>query len=305
MDQDYRQRCSDLANLIHRFTAADGLHHAPVPGVHCARYSKTDRPTKRQWRACLAIVAQGCKEVVVGLETFAGKAGQFTAAPIHLPVISRVAAATPESPFLAILIDLEPRVLNEVAAHFEAFALQESAPPVRGFFRGTASPEMLDAAVRLATLFQSSEDAQVLGPLVVKELFYYLLKGPEGPAIRQFARLGTVTHKISQAAFEIRSDLGNDVDVVALAKAARMSRSAFFKHFKGVTSLSPIQYQKRLRLLEAQRLMVDHGETAQQSSFRVGYTSASQFSREYVRMFGEAPLRHVIKLKRAGAAREI
>src|SRR5258708_7868891 len=164
MDQDYRQRCSDLATLILRFTAADGLHHAPVPGVHCARYSKTDRPTKRQWRACLAIVAQGCKEVVVGLETFAGKAGQFTAAPIHLPVISRVAAATPEKPFLALLIDLEPRVLNEAAAHFEAVALQESAPPVLGFFRGTATPQMLDSSVRLPTLSHRPAAPQALRP---------------------------------------------------------------------------------------------------------------------------------------------
>ncbi|HXB53324.1 MAG TPA: AraC family transcriptional regulator [Vicinamibacteria bacterium] len=305
MDQENRQRCSDLARLLHRFAAVDGLHHAPSPGVHCIRYSKRDRPTKRQWRACLAIVAQGCKEVVVGSDTFVADAGQFTAAPIHLPVISRIAAAAPDSPFLAILIDLEPRLLNEAAALFEAVARQDFATPARGFFRGTASAEMLDAAVRLATLLQS-EDAQALGPLVVKELLYHLLKGPEGPAIRQFARSGTVTHRISRAVFEIRSDLGDDVDVAALAKAARMSRSAFFKHFKAVTSLSPIQYQKRLRLLEAQRLMVDHGETAEQSSFRVGYTSASQFSREYLRMFGESPLRHVIKLKRAGVAgREI
>ena len=306
MDQDRRQRCSDLAGLLHRFAGADGLHHAPSPGVHCVRYSKSDRATKRQWRACLAIVAQGCKEVVVGSDTFAADAGQFTAAPIHLPVISRIAAADPESPFLAILIDLEPRLLNEVAAHFEAVAPQDFATPARGFFRGTASAEMLDAAVRLATLFGSREDAQALGPLVVKELFYHLLKGPEGAAIRQFARSATVTHRISRAAFEIRSGLGDHLDVAALAKSARMSRSAFFKHFKAVTSLSPIQYQKRLRLLEAQRLMVDHGETAEQSSFRVGYTSASQFSREYSRMFGESPLRHVLKLKRTGvAARQI
>jgi len=302
MDQDYGQRCADLAELLHRFAATDGLHSAPSPGVHCVRYSKSDRPTKRQWRACLAIVAQGRKEIEVGSETFAASAGQFTAAPIHLPVISRIAAATPESPFLAILIDLEPRVLNDVAANFDTVPLPEPVAPTRGFFRGAASPEMLDAAVRLARLFPTRGDARALGPLVVKELFYYLLKGPQGPAIRQFARSGTVMHKIAQAVFEIRTNLGDDVHVAAMAKAARMSRSAFFKHFRATTSLSPIQYQKRLRLLEAQRLMLEHGETVEQSSFKVGYASASQFSREYSRTFGESPLRHVIKLKRAGHA---
>jgi transcriptional regulator GlxA family with amidase domain len=141
---------------------------------------------------------------------------------------------------------------------------------------------------------------------VVTELFYHLLKGPEGTALRQFARSGTVMHKISQAIFEIRSNLADDIEVEALAKGARMSRSAFFKHFKAATSLSPIQYQKRLRLLEAQRLMVERGETAEQSSFSVGYASASQFNREYSRTFGESPLRHVRRLRRAGTTvREI
>jgi AraC-like DNA-binding protein len=306
MNQDYRRRCSELAKLLHRFAATDGLHPAFTPGVHGVRYSRTDRPTKRQWRACLAIVAQGCKEIRFGLDTFAANAGQFTAAPIHLAVTSRIAAATPASPFLAILIDLDPRVLNEVAAQLDGAPTPRSDSAVRGLFRGTASAEMLEAAVRLATLLPNREKARVLGPLAVKELFYHLLKGPQGTDIREFARSGTVTHRIARAVFDIRSNLGEDVDVAALAKAVRMSRSAFFKHFKAATSLSPIQYQKRLRLLEAQRLMLELDETAERSAFSVGYGSASQFSREDSRTFGESPLRHIMKLKREGTtAREI
>ncbi len=154
--------------------------------------------------------------------------------------------------------------------------------------------------MRLTRLMDSKDDLRVLGPLVVKELLYHLLRGTEGPAIGQFARSGTKTQRVAHAAFEIRSNLQADLDVVALAKAAGMSRSAFFKHFRDVTSLSPIQYQKRLRLLEAQHLMVHAEQTAQASAYRVGYESPSQFSREYARMFGDSPSRHAAKLRRAG-----
>jgi transcriptional regulator GlxA family with amidase domain len=140
----------------------------------------------------------------------------------------------------------------------------------------------------------------VLGPLVIKEILYHLLKGADGLAIRQFVRSGSNMHKISQAIYSLRAELNADVDVAALAKAANMSRSAFFKHFKEVTSMSPIQYQKRLRLLEARRLMIDVDETAQGSAFKVGYNSVSQFSREYSRMFGSSPLRDAMKFKRTG-----
>ena len=296
--KDFR---SDLARAIDRFSPGDGFHESPVPGVHCVRYSTADRRTKRQWRACLAIVAQGCKEVVLGREIYLCDEAHYTATPIHLPVVSRIASAAPEKPFLGVLIDLDPLVLNEVAAHLEDVVLEEPGGPVRALFSGKANEKMLEAAVRLAKLFQMPEDARVLGPLVVKEMLYHLLKGPEGSAIRQFVRSGSTMHKISQAVFTLRSNLQDDVDVAALAKEASMSRSAFFTHFKAVTSMSPIQYQKRLRLLEARRLMVEDDETAERSSFKVGYRSASQFSREYSRMFGEPPLRDVLKIRRAGS----
>ena len=127
-----------------------------------------------------------------------------------------------------------------------------------------------------------------------------LLKGTDGAAIRQFVRAGSKMHKISQAIYKVRSELSEEVDVAALANEANMSRSAFFKHFNEMTAMSPIQYQKRLRLLEARRLMIDEGETAESSAFRVGYKSSSQFSREYSSMFGNAPLRDKMKIKKTG-----
>jgi len=292
---------SELAATIARFVPRDGLHASPVGGVHCVRYSRADRRTKRQWRACLAIVAQGCKEVVLERDLYRCDEGHYTATPIPLPVISRIAVATPDRPFLGILIDLDPMVVSEVAAQIGSPIDERSGAPLRALFSGTADEQMLEAAARLTQAFYAPDNARVLGPLIIRELFFHLLKGPEGAAIRQFARAGSAMHRIATAVFTIRTNLHQAVDVDALARSAGMSRSAFFTHFRDVTAMSPIQYQKRFRLLEARRLMVDENETADRSSFRVGYQSASQFSREYARMFGASPRRDASNVRRAGS----
>jgi AraC-like DNA-binding protein len=291
---------SQLIKTINFFSPAEGLNATPVPGVYCIKFSHTDRRTKRRWRACLGIVAQGCKEIVLERDVYHCEDSHYTATPVHLPVVSRIASASPEKPFLALLIDLEPMILSEVSAQLSENVTRDSVNSLRAVFIGKASAEMLEAAVRLGKLFYSPEDGRVLGPLVVKEIIYHLLKGADGDAIRRFVRSGSKTHIISQCIHGLQSELNTDVDVPALARASNMSRSAFFKHFKEVTAMSPIQYQKRLRLLEARRLMADAGETAEGSAFKVGYKSASQFSREYSRMFGSSPLRDAMKMKTNG-----
>ncbi|MEO5820872.1 MAG: AraC family transcriptional regulator, partial [Vicinamibacteraceae bacterium] len=288
----------DLATTLARFARTDGLHPAPVPGVHCVRYAHTDRRTRRQWRACLAIVAQGCKEVALGRETYRCGEGRYTAAPVLLPVVSRIAVASPERPFLGLLIDLDPLIVGDVAAQMGSDDRGAPASASRALFSGAVDGDMRDAATRLARVFQTPDRARVVGPLIVRELFYDLLKGPDGAAIRQFVSAGTAMHRIANAVFAIRTSLHQPVDVGVLATASGMSRSAFFQHFRDAMAMSPIQYQKRLRLLEARRLMVDEHETAERASFGVGYRSASQFSREYLRMFGVSPRRDAAALRR-------
>lgn len=290
---------SHLAKMLHLFFREPGAHESPLKGVHCIKLLQTSRRKKNHWRACLGIVVQGRKEIILGREVYVCDEAHYTATPIDLPVVSRIAAASPEKPFLALLIDLEPRTLSEITARFEKNAPEHTSSG-HAFFTGKVNDKMLEAVIRLVKLFRAPDEAQVLGPLVIKEILFHLLKGPEGAAIRQFVRSGSNTHRISQAIHRLRSDLDQEVDVEALAKTANMSRSAFFKHFKDATAMSPIQYQKRLRLLEARRLMVDEGETAEGSAYKVGYKSASQFSREYSRMFGNSPLRDVGKIKKAG-----
>jgi AraC-like DNA-binding protein len=290
----------ELAEIINRYSVGEGLNETPVPGVYCIKFSQKDRRAKRYWRACLGIIAQGCKEIVRGPEVYRAAEAHYTATPIDLPVISRIASASPEKPFLAMLISFDPLTVSEVAAQAKGDFSKEMETPLRALFMGKTDEQMLDAAIRLGKLFEKPEDAPALGPLVIKEMFYHLLKGPDGPAIRQFVRSGSKMYKISQAIYALRAKLSEEIDIPSLAKEATMSRSAFFKHFKEVTAMSPIQYQKRLRLLEARRLMTEDGETAEGSAFTVGYNSPSQFSREYSRMFGTPPLRDALKIRKTG-----
>ena len=287
--------------MICHFAPEDGAYTLPVAGVRCIRLSHTSLPAKQHWHASLSILAQGSKGITLGNESYCYEAVRYIATPIDLPITSCVLAAAPNRPFLCFQIEIDPLVLGEVA-----LLLEQNAPPARtaamqrpqrAVFLGAVSEPMLEAAIRLGTLCRRPEDACVLGPLVVKELLYHLLKSAEGPSLRQFVRAESSVHKIAQAVYRLQAELAEEIDVAALAQAAAMSRSAFFKHFKDVTALSPIQYQKRLRLLEARRLMTGEGETAEGAAFRVGYSSPSQFSREYSRMFGSAPRRDVLNIK--------
>ena len=235
---------SDLAKTIRRLALVDGLQESCLRGTHCIKISQTDRRAKRYWRASLSIVAQGCKEIVLGREVYRCDGGHYIAAPIDLPVSSRILSATPEHPFLCLKIDFDSLTLSQVATHMQKVSPIETENPLRALFIGKASDKMLDAALRLGMLLQTPDDVRVLGPLVIREILYHLLKGSDGPAIRQFVRAGSKMHKISQALYSLKADLSEDVDITSLAKSARMSRSAFFKHFKEATSMSPIQYQK-------------------------------------------------------------
>ena len=297
---------TELADIIQHFALEDGAQALPLAGVRCIKISRPSRPAKQHWHASLAILAQGCKGLTLGHEEYHYEALNYIATPIDLPITSCAYAASPDQPFLCLQIEIDPLVLSEVATLLDQAHPPQARPPAtqspqRAIFLGKASEPMLEAAIRLGTLCRRPEDALVLGPLAVKELLYHLLQSAEGPALRQFVRAESSVHKIAQAAYRLKAELAEEIDVAALAQAAAMSRSAFFKHFKDVTALSPVQYQKRLRLLEARRLMTGEGETAEGAAFRVGYSSPSQFSREYSRMFGSAPRRDVVNIKQGNS----
>jgi len=288
---------AELAKRIREFVPGDGNHPTPVPGVRCVQISGSRPWGKAHWRVCLGIMVQGVKDILLDKEVYRGLPGQYVVNPIDLPVASRVVNATPEKPLLSLMMDLDPLALSDIATQMgKEFPAGEDRPR-RALFVGKAGVKMMETAFRITDLFRAPGDARVLGPLVLKEMFYHLLKGEEGPVIRQFVRAGSRMQKVIQAIRKIQAKLGEEVDVEDLAQEAGMGRSAFFKSFKEATAMSPIQYQKRLRLLEARRLMTDEGETAEGSAYKVGYESPSQFSREYSRMFGNSPFRDTKKIK--------
>ncbi|MEM9068097.1 MAG: AraC family transcriptional regulator [Myxococcota bacterium] len=270
----------------------DRVVETSVANTIAVQYSRTTQMENRRWRACLAIVVRGQKDVVLGSTRHALTPGHFTLTPVPLAVTGRIA----EAPFACLLIGLDPQRLGRVIAEMDT----RDEPDVelgRGLFQGTLTSSMWAATARLAEAFSSPEEAAVLGPGRVRELLFYVLQGPCGPAIRGFVRAGSEAHRIGAAVHRIESQLNAPLDIAALAREASLSRTAFFAQFKRVTAHSPLQFQKRLRLLEAQRLMVDERTTAADAAFRVGFASASQFSREYARMFGESPSRHVARLR--------
>ncbi len=269
-----------------------GVSQTPVAGTVCVRHSVSSALQDQRWRACLAIVVRGRKDIVLGATRYALGPAHFTLTPVPLAVTSRIAQA----PFGCVIVGLDPLLLGRVVADMQPRDEPE-APLDRGLFRGTLSAEMWGAAVRLAESFSAPEEAAVLGPGYVRELLFHVLRGPCGPEIRRFVRAGGEAHRISAAIHRIESRLEQRLDIEALAAEASLSRTAFFEQFKRVTAHSPVQFQKRLRLLEAQRLMVDEKTTAEDAAFRVGFASPSQFSREYARMFGEPPVRHAARLR--------
>ena len=292
----------DLLLRLNRWVSqkmtADGYLDLGESGVSCTKFSKVDKPSKRRWHTRLAVVLQGEKEIKLGGQLYRCHAGLCTITPIDLPVVSRISRASTDKPFLAILIDLDPAYLSEIVNQIEADPAVLRKGPAQAFFRTEAKPDILETVLRLMKACESPSDVKVLRPLLIKEILYHVLKGEDGAAIRGFVKAGSKTHRVSQAIHKIQSDLEQEINIAELAEIANMSRAVFFRHFKEITSMSPIQYQKRLRLLGARKLMIEDGETAESSAFKVGYNSTSQFSREYSRMFGNSPLRETAKAKK-------
>lgn len=280
-----------LAALISRWCPSDGVHPSPIEGISCIRISHPYPKVKRHWRACFCVVPQGVKEIILEGRVYRETVPHYLVTPLDLPLANRVTHVSPAHPLLSLRLDFDHPAVREVAAQLDRTRTDDPDVPARAIYMRPASDAMLDAALRLCSLFDRPADAAVLAPLVTRELVFHLLTGPDGAALRQLVRTGTQSHRIAEVVLQLQASLDEDLDIAILARRAGMSRATFFKRFKQATAMSPLQYQKRLRLLEARRLMLEEGEAAATSAHRVGYASPSQFSREYARMFGDAPLR--------------
>ena len=289
-------QCKELAALITRHTEGkgDGFHQTSINKLQFARESGVARTLAAVSAPMLAIVVQGKKAALVGEETYNYGTAQYLILSVDLPISGFITEATPAQPYLGFKLDLDPRQLGEIITSQTSIIASKKETSVRGFFVSTADAPLLDCALRLTKLLDTPQDIPMLAPMITQEIYYRLLMGEQCEAVRQIATSGSNMQRIAQVIQDIKTDFTKRLRIEELADRAKMSPSSFHYHFKQVTSMSPLNYQKQLRLLEARRLMLVEQSTAANAADLVGYESPSQFSREYARMFGAPPIQDIV-----------
>ena len=294
-----RERLAELGRLIVKNSnGQDGMHPVSIGGVQCIRMSAPDDELPHVYNPCVCVIVQGEKQVLLEDEIYRYAPAQFLAVSVDLPLWGQVLVASAEVPYLCLAIDLDMCTIADLVAQLED-AGGSRGETSRGLFVGELDELTLESVLRLARLLDAPRDIPVLAPLALREFHYRLLRSPYGPAIAQMAIAGSNMHKMGQVIRRLRAHYAEPIRVEELASQAAMSPSSFHQHFKAVTAMSPLQYQKRLRLTEARGLLLAGGVDAASAAYRVGYQSVSQFSREYARLFGAPPMRDVQALRRA------
>lgn len=247
------------------------------------------------------VIAQGSKEVLLGSDRYQYDLMHYLLGTVELPIASRILEASPEQPFLSLRLDLDPTLVGSVMVE-AGYPSGQRGNSVKAIDVSPLDANLLDATVRFVRLLDSPAEAYVLAPLIKREIIYRLLMGAQGNRLRQIAVLGGYTHHIARAVDRLRKDFNQPLRIEDIARELGMSVSGFHHHFKSVTAMSPLQFQKQLRLQEARRLMLGENLDATSVAYRVGYDDASHFNREYKRLFGAPPMRDVERLR--AAARE-
>lgn len=285
------------ASLVRRVlarTAADALHQPPdLPGLLMIRIDQPHQEACSVYEPCVALIVQGRKRLMLGDEILSYGEDRYLIATIDLPVKSAVQEASPAQPYLAVALRLDWR---EIASLMLETPHSATPPVVRdghAMSTGLVTPALLDAFDRLLALLDQPAHIPVLAPLIRREIHYLLLVGEAGARLRQIATVDTQSHQVARAIASLNTRFSQALRVETLAREAGMSLSTFHHHFKALTAMSPLQYQKQLRLTEARRLMLSERLDASTAAFRVGYESPSQFSREYRRLFGAPPARDI------------
>ncbi len=292
-----------LASLIKAYAPHDGSFELRISGIHVIRRSQTyAQLVHGVQQSAVCIVAQGEKSVMVGREVYEYSPSRMIVFSVDVPVASQVTHASLSEPFLCLRLDLDP----EKVANLVLKVYPQGLPPVHesgGVYVGQADRNIINAAIRLIELMAQHGDAELAAPLVFDEILIRLLRSPIGVRVAQIGLANSGVYGVAKAVSCLRANFSQPMKVEELAKLANMSVSSFHQHFKSVTSMSPLQYQKVLRLQEARRLMLSPMMDAGTASRNVGYISASQFSREYGRFFGNAPTKDIIRLReQVGAA---
>jgi len=292
---------AEIAALIERFTGTDGMHQTPIRPLMLGRRCAPAEPHRGMHEAAFCLIAQGAKRVMLADEIYVYDRSRFLVASVDLPVSGQVIQASVDEPFLGLVLRLDPAEVAEMAAQANLAAPADAAT-LRGLFVGEPGPQLLEAIARLLRLLESPADIPVLAPLAHRELLYRLLRSEHGWRIAQMVANQGHSQRVRDAIGWLRAHFAEPLHIDEFARHVHMSPSSLHHHFKAVTAMSPLQFQKQLRLQEARRLLLSEGVDAATAGHRVGYESASQFSREYSRLFGAPPARDSRRLREAPAA---
>ena len=277
-----------MSALMTRFATGDGTWATAIPRLSFIRYSTPHQPMPAHYPPCFCLITQGSKSIAFGDDRLVYDAARFVVAAVDLPVTGVVLEATPKKPYLCVMLEIDTQELASLLIDLETPARADAAPR-RGLFLGEATAPFVDAVWRLMRLLDTPGDIRALAPLAEREVLYRLLQSNADGRLRDVVAGNGPARRIAQSIAWLRTHYDEPLRVDRLAEAAHMSPSSFHAHFKRVTAMSPLQYQKLLRLQEARRLLMADAVDAATAGHRVGYQSPSQFSREYRRAFGTSP----------------
>jgi AraC-like DNA-binding protein len=288
----------ELVERIARAIREDGTVE-PLEWLHLNRSSSPTEPVHGVSKPAFCVIAQGSKEVLLGDNRYRYDPAHYLIATAALPVTGQITEASEERPYLSLLLELDPALVGSVMVEAGHPAPRDHAA-VKAIDVSSLDAGLLDAVVRLVRLLESpAEEARFLRPLVTREIVYRLLRGEQGGRLRHTAVLGGHSYRIARALERLRKEFDRPLQIEDIARELGMSVSGFHHHFKAVTAMSPLQFQKQMRLQEARRLMLGEDLDAASAGYRVGYGDASHFNREYKRLFGAPPARDVERLREA------
>ena len=276
-----------LSQLINKYAKLEGANDTDIKGLRVSKTHQTFLKVPRIYNPCICILTQGSKQILLDEEVYTYSTSEYLAISVDLPLTGQVVEATPDKPYYGLQIDIDPTQISELLKYCEL--RQDKTATKRGLFVGRLDEVLYDAIYRLVKLLDTPKDIPLLAPMIMREVYYRLLQGAHGASIAQIAIYTSNAHRIADVIQKLKAELHRTISIDELAEIANMSLSSFHAHFKQITNMSPLQYQKRLRLTEARRLLMSTNKNAANIAYLVGYESASQFNREYTRLFGLPP----------------
>jgi len=293
------ESCLELARKITNFMCQEENKATEIPGVSLHRRTAPTPPCRTTYHPGVVVIAQGRKQVNLGRNSFIYDASRFLLTAVDLPIVSRVVEATEKIPCLALTLKLDMSVVRELLLR-EEIQVPEEAKDSPAMSTGETTPEFLSACCRLVDLLSTPPDIPFLSGLIQREIIYRILRGPAGGRLRAIATLGDQSHRTAKAVAWITANYARRLRVENLAQVASMGVSTLHHHFRMLTAMTPLQYQKQLRLQAARSLMLNSAMDAASAAFEVGYESPTQFSREYSRFFGLPPIRDIRAIRESG-----